>query len=56
MVADSILSERERGFSMGTTYLLQVAGLERELPVCRITDDLYIGAFVIFGDLSLIHI
>lgn len=53
MVADSILSERERGFSMGTTYLLQVAGLERELPVCRITDDLYIGAFVIFGDIEL---
>ncbi|NLN46583.1 MAG: adenine phosphoribosyltransferase [Clostridiaceae bacterium] len=38
---------------MGTTYLLQVAGLERELPVCRITDDLYIGAFVIFGDIEL---
>ncbi len=38
---------------MGTTYLLKVAGLERELPVCRITDDLYIGAFVIFGDVEL---
>ena len=53
MVANRILFESERGFSMGTTYLLKVAGLERELPVCRITDDLYIGAFVIFGDVEL---
>jgi adenine phosphoribosyltransferase len=38
---------------MKATYRLQVAGLERDLNVCRITDDLYIGAFVIFGDVEL---
>lgn len=35
------------------SYLLNVAGLERELPICRVTDDLYIAAFVIFGDCEL---
>ncbi len=35
------------------TYPLHVAGLQRELPICRITDSLYIGAFVIFGDIEL---
>lgn len=38
---------------MKATYRLQVAGLKRDLNVCRITDDLYIGAFVIFGDVEL---
>jgi adenine phosphoribosyltransferase len=35
------------------TYPLHVAGLTRNLPICRVTDDLYIGAFVIFGDVEL---
>lgn len=26
-------------------YPLTVAGLHRELPICKITDELYIGAF-----------
>ena len=34
-------------------YSMHVAGLERQLPICRVTDDLYIGAFVIFGDVEL---
>ena len=34
-------------------YPMRVAGLERKLPICRVTDDLYIGAFVIFGDVEL---
>jgi len=34
-------------------YSLKVAGLERQLPICRITDDLYIAAFVLFGDVEL---
>lgn len=34
-------------------YELQVAGLTRRLPICRVNDDLYIGAFVIFGDPEL---
>ncbi len=35
------------------TYEMDIAGLKRELPVCKVTDDLYIGAFVIFGDVEL---
>lgn len=35
------------------TYEMDVAGLKRELPICRVTDDLYIGAFVMFGDVEL---
>lgn len=34
-------------------YKIKLAGLERNLPICRVTDDLYIGAFVIFGDQEL---
>ena len=30
-----------------------IAGVERKLPICRVTDNLYIGAFVIFGDCEL---
>ena len=36
-----------------TTYPLHVAGLVRDLPICRVNDNLYIGAFVIFGDVEL---
>ena len=34
-------------------YKMTIAGLERELPLCEINDDLYIAAFVIFGDPEL---
>ena len=34
-------------------YPITVAGLRRELPICKITDDLYIGAFICFGDAEL---
>lgn len=34
-------------------YTMTIAGLQRDLPLCRVTDDLYIGAFVIFGDCEL---
>ena len=35
------------------TYTMKVAGLERDLPLCKVSDDLYIGAFIIFGDAEL---
>ena len=35
------------------TYEMTIAGLKRQLPLCKVTDDLYIGAFVIFGDAEL---
>lgn len=34
-------------------YRISVAGLERDLPLCPISDKLKIGAFVIFGDTEL---
>ena len=35
------------------TYSMEIAGLKRELPICKVTDDLYIGAFICFGDAEL---
>ena len=32
------------------TYPMHVAGLDRDFPICKVTDDLYIGAFIMFGD------
>lgn len=34
-------------------YRMTIAGVERDLPLCKVTDDLYIAAFVIFGDVEL---
>lgn len=34
-------------------YTMNIAGVERDLPLCKVSDDLYIGAFVIFGDVEL---
>ena len=34
-------------------YRMKVAGLERDLPICPVTDTLYIAGFVIFGDQEL---
>ena len=34
-------------------YPMNIAGLDRELPICRVTDSLYIAGFVIFGDQEL---
>ena len=35
------------------TYEMDIAGLKRELPLCKVNDNLYIGAFVMFGDVEL---
>jgi len=32
---------------------MNIAGLDRDLPICKVTDDLYIAGFVIFGDQEL---
>ena len=34
-------------------YEMTVAGLRRELPLCKVSDSLYIGAFIMFGDAEL---
>ena len=31
-------------------HRMTIAGLERDLPICKVTDSLYIAGFVIFGD------
>ena len=35
------------------TYTMEIAGLKRDLPLCKINDDLYIAAFICFGDAEL---
>ncbi len=34
-------------------YTMTIAGLERHLPLCQISEDLYIAAFIIFGDVEI---
>ena len=34
-------------------YKMNIAGLSRELPLCPLNDELYIAAFVMFGDVEL---
>ena len=34
-------------------YKMKIAGLERELPICPVNENLDIAAFVIFGDVEL---
>lgn len=35
------------------THTMTIAGLSRELPLCKVSDDLYIGAFIMFGDAEI---
>ena len=35
------------------TYPMTIAGLRRELPLCKVADDFYIGAFIMFGDAEI---
>ena len=34
-------------------HRMNIAGLDRELPICKVNDNLYIAGFVIFGDQEL---
>lgn len=34
-------------------YRIDIAGMKRDLPICPVSENLYIGAFVIFGDVEL---
>ncbi len=38
---------------MSDTYTLQVAGLTRELPICKVNDHMDIAAFIMFSDVEL---
>ena len=35
------------------TYEMDIAGLKRDLPLCKLSDELAIGAFIMFGDVEL---
>ena len=34
-------------------YQIDIAGLKRHLPLCPLNDELFIGAFIMFGDVEL---
>ncbi len=34
-------------------HQMTIAGLQRELPLCAVSEELYIGAFILFGDAEL---
>lgn len=34
-------------------YTIEIAGLKRDLPICKAAEHLYIGAFVMFSDVEL---
>ena len=38
---------------MSETYKMKIAGLERELPICPLNENVSIAGFIIFGDVEL---
>ena len=34
-------------------YKMTIAGIERHLPLCKVTDDLYIAGFIMFDDVEI---
>lgn len=38
---------------MQKVYPIEIAGLKRELPLCEVNSELYIGAFIMFGDVEI---
>ena len=34
-------------------YTMNIAGLDRDLPLCKVADNFYIGAFIMFGDAEI---
>ena len=47
------MSNLKGGLIMEKSYTMKIAGVERSLPLCRINDDLYIAAFIMFGDVEI---
>ncbi len=41
---------------MNKNYELTIADIKRSLPLCKVNDDLYIAAFVMFGDVELTQV
>ena len=38
---------------MKTAYEMNIAGCKRALPLCPVNENLYIGAFIMFGDVEI---
>ena len=38
---------------MENHYSMEIAGLKRDLPFCKVNDDLLIAAFIMFGDVEI---
>ncbi|MBO4940961.1 MAG: adenine phosphoribosyltransferase [Clostridia bacterium] len=38
---------------MDRFYEMEIAGVTRELPLCKVSDDFYIAAFIMFGDVEI---
>lgn len=38
---------------MKDTYTMEIAGISRDLPLCKLNDALSIAAFIIFGDVEI---
>ena len=38
---------------MKNCYTMKIAGLERNLPLCPLNENLYIAAFIMFGDVEI---
>lgn len=34
-------------------YTIDIKGMKRDLPLCKVNDSLFIGAFVMFGDVEI---
>lgn len=39
--------------TMDKVYTMEIAGLKRDLPLCKVADDFYIAAFIMFGDVEI---
>ncbi len=38
---------------MKNSYEMTIAGVKRSLPLCKVSDELYIAAFIMFGDVEI---
>lgn len=38
---------------MKEAHTMTIAGVTRDLPLCKVNDDLYIAAFIMFGDVEI---
>ena len=43
----------DKVYSNAAWYPIEIAGLKRELPVCKLSDEVSIAGFVIFGDVEM---